>query len=149
MRWSWIDELLSCVPGESAEAIKIFGDQEFFFPDHSPGDPKVPGVILIEMIAQTAGMCIRAARDQATTILARVISARFLAAVRPNSECRVVVHVSKLGKESASVTGTILVEGRRTAEAELWIALVEGGKGYPAMDAILERWRLRQAQGIA
>jgi 3-hydroxyacyl-[acyl-carrier-protein] dehydratase len=149
MQWSWVNELRSCVPGSRAEATMTFAEDMFFFSDHSPGDPKVPGVIQVEMIAQTAGMCIRAARADTTTVLARIVNAKFIDAIRPREICRVEARLSRLGSESATVEGAIFVGENKRCSAELRIALVAGGAGYPCMDAILYKWREQRGSGTS
>ncbi len=52
----FIDAVLELVPGESAACRKTFPPDEPFFRGHFPGDPLVPGVILAEALAQTAGL---------------------------------------------------------------------------------------------
>jgi len=144
MHWLWIDELLACTPGESAIASMMFDESAFFFADHSPGAPKVPGVLQVEMIAQTAGICIRAARQDISTVLARIVGAKFSAPILPGEPCRITVHVSKLAPEFASVEGAIFVKEQKRCESSLRIALIAGASGYPRMDAVLERWQQRQ-----
>lgn len=52
----FIDEVVELQPGESAFCRKVFPPEEPFFRGHFPGDPLVPGVILTEALAQTAGI---------------------------------------------------------------------------------------------
>ena len=52
----FIDEVTAHAPGESAEARKVFAASTPFFAGHFPGRPIVPGVILAEALAQTAGI---------------------------------------------------------------------------------------------
>src|SRR5215207_199968 len=52
----FIDRVVSYEPGESAEAVKLFTADTPFFAGHFPGAPLVPGVILAEALAQTAGL---------------------------------------------------------------------------------------------
>ena len=54
----FLDELINIVKLERATGIKTFTDNEYFFKGHFPGHPVVPGVILIEMMAQTAAALI-------------------------------------------------------------------------------------------
>jgi 3-hydroxyacyl-[acyl-carrier-protein] dehydratase len=145
MHWAWVKELVACIPGETAEASMTFDKDLFFFEDHFLGDPRVPGVLQLEMIAQTAGMCIRASRTDLTTVLARILTAKFIGAIRPGEYCRVVVKVSRLGSESATIDGEIFVEGYRRCEASMRIALVQGGTVNPGMDAIFDRWQQQRS----
>jgi 3-hydroxyacyl-[acyl-carrier-protein] dehydratase len=52
----FVDEVREILPGESAICAKTFPPEEPFFRGHFPGDPLVPGVILTEALAQTAGI---------------------------------------------------------------------------------------------
>lgn len=52
----FVDTVLALTPGESAECRKVFPASTPFFAGHFPGQPIVPGVILAEALAQTAGI---------------------------------------------------------------------------------------------
>ena len=52
----FIDEVVAVEPGRSAVCTKLFSASEPFFRGHFPGNPLVPGVILTEAAAQTAGI---------------------------------------------------------------------------------------------
>ncbi len=51
-----VDRVLECFPGKSIRALKNVTFNEPFFPGHFPGRPIMPGVIIIEALAQTAGI---------------------------------------------------------------------------------------------
>jgi 3-hydroxyacyl-[acyl-carrier-protein] dehydratase len=51
-----VDRVLECKPGESIRALKNVTYNEPFFPGHFPGRPVMPGVMIIEALAQTAGI---------------------------------------------------------------------------------------------
>ena len=80
----FVDEVLAVYPGESAEARKVFPSEEPFFSGHFPGDPLVPGVILTEALAQTAGLA--AGQPGKGFRLSAIRGMKFLRAVRPNEE---------------------------------------------------------------
>ena len=63
----WIDEILELEPGAHCVARKVVDSGEPFFSGHFPGNAVVPGVLLIEAIAQTAGVMLASAApmDQA------------------------------------------------------------------------------------
>jgi 3-hydroxyacyl-[acyl-carrier-protein] dehydratase len=80
----FVDEVLALVSGESAEARKVFSPEEPFFRGHFPGDPLVPGVILTEALAQTAGLA--AGQPGKGFRLSAIRGMKFLRAVRPNED---------------------------------------------------------------
>src|SRR5947199_9238582 len=54
--FTFVTELVGRAPGISAECVTIFRDSDPIFARHFPGNPLVPGVILTEALAQTAGI---------------------------------------------------------------------------------------------
>src|SRR6478735_5290785 len=77
----FIDDVREAVPGERAVCVKTFAPDAPFFRGHFPGDPLVPGVILSEALAQTAG--IAAGEPGKAYRLSAIRSMKFLRAVRP------------------------------------------------------------------
>jgi 3-hydroxyacyl-[acyl-carrier-protein] dehydratase len=111
----FIDEVTEVNPGESASAVKTFQPDEPFFQGHFPGDPLVPGVILTEAMAQTAG--IAAGQPGRTFHLAALKMVKFLRPVRPSD--RIEFFAKKLAEAgglvqfqaTATVAGTPVCEG--------------------------------------
>ena len=79
----FIDEVLSAEPGVSAICVKRFAASEPFFRGHFPGQPLVPGVILTEAAAQTAG--IAAGTPGKRYHLSAIRQMKFIRAVLPES----------------------------------------------------------------
>lgn len=77
----FVDEVTALAPGESAVGTKTFAADEPFFRGHFPGDPLVPGVILAEALAQTAGLA--AGQAGRGFRLSAIKGMKFLAPVRP------------------------------------------------------------------
>lgn len=77
----FIGSVLEVQPGESAVCEKNFPAEEPFFRGHFPGDPLVPGVIIAEALAQTAG--IAAGQPGRSFRLTAIKGMKFLRAVRP------------------------------------------------------------------
>jgi 3-hydroxyacyl-[acyl-carrier-protein] dehydratase len=77
----FIDAVEVVVPGESARCVKTFPPEEPFFRGHFPGDPLVPGVILAEALAQTAGLA--AGQPGRGFRLTAIKAMKFPGAVRP------------------------------------------------------------------
>jgi 3-hydroxyacyl-[acyl-carrier-protein] dehydratase len=93
----FIDTVLAVEPGHSAECRKTFPPEEPFFRGHFPGNPLVPGVILAEALAQTAG--IAAGQPGMAFRLSAIKAMKFLAPVRPAEEIRL------RARKAASVGG--------------------------------------------
>ncbi len=111
----FVDEVRAVVPGESAECAKTFPPDEPFFAGHFPGDPLVPGVILTEALAQTAGLA--AGQPGRGFRLSAIRGMKFLRAVRPGEEialtARKVAVVGTLWQfeVAARVRGEVVAEG--------------------------------------
>jgi 3-hydroxyacyl-[acyl-carrier-protein] dehydratase len=111
----FIDAVVEVQPGESAVCEKVFGAEEAFFRGHFPGDPLVPGVILTEALAQTAG--IAGGQPGRGFRLTAIKGMKFLRAVRPNElltlKARKIAAVGGLWQfeVSASVGGDTVAEG--------------------------------------
>ncbi len=89
----FIDHVEALTPGESAHGAKTFSPETDFFRGHFPDDPIVPGVILTEALAQTAG--IAGASENSRFLLSAVRMMKFPQAARPNE--RIDLHARKTG----------------------------------------------------
>jgi 3-hydroxyacyl-[acyl-carrier-protein] dehydratase len=88
----FVDRVIVHVPGESAEAVKVFPAETPFFAGHFPGAPLVPGVILAEALAQTAGLA--AGQPGKSFRLAALKTMKFPGSVGPGEEVR--LHARKI-----------------------------------------------------
>ncbi len=80
----FVDALVARVAGESAECVKIFPAATPFFAGHFPGAPIVPGVILAEALAQTAGLA--AGQPGRSFRLSAIKAMKFPSAALPDEE---------------------------------------------------------------
>jgi 3-hydroxyacyl-[acyl-carrier-protein] dehydratase len=117
----FVRELIKCDPGNFAEAATSFAPDDPIFAGHFPGDPMLPGVILTEALAQTAGIaaasgCAEGSKPQ--FLLSAIRSMKFLRAIRPGEEidlrARRLAQVDNLMqfKVEASVDGVRVAEGQ-------------------------------------
>lgn len=140
MRFLLVDRILEMVPGKSIRAIKRILPDEDYFRDHFPGFPVVPGVLLTEMMAQTAGKCLDAEdRTRGKAMLARIQSANFRDWVRPGQTAVIFAEVRSSRPQFATANGWIEVSGRKVCSAELFfsfVALEQLAPGY--RDEVLE-----------
>ena len=109
------------------DAVKNVTVNEPFFQGHFPGNPVFPGVLLLEAMAQTAGlMLIRKAgsAEGLNTLLLSIDRAKFRRAVRPGDQLRIHVDLTHLRQKTAKFACKIAVDGAPVAECELMCALV-------------------------
>ena len=111
---------------EEIIGYKRFTEAEFFFKGHFPDYPVVPGVILVETMAQCGGAGIRMKGmlgDEALFFLASVDKVKFRRQVRPNDEVKIVVKNLRIGKKMLKQSGKAFVNDELAAEGE-WLCLV-------------------------
>lgn len=113
----FIDAVGEVVAGESARCAKTFPPDAPFFRGHFPGDPVVPGVLLTEALAQTAG--IAAGRPGAAYRLSAVKMMKFLEPVRPGET--VQLSATKTAEAGGLIQFDVVAEvgGRRVAAGAL------------------------------
>ena len=117
----FVRELITCDAGIRAECATSFASDDPIFAGHFPGNPLVPGVILTEALAQTAGIVAASGYPDGSKplfLLSAIRGMKFFRPVRP--EERIILCAEKLGqmedllqfKVAASVAGTLVAEGQ-------------------------------------
>lgn len=79
----FVDRVIALEPGVSAVAEKTFVQEDPLFRGHFPGNPIVPGVLLTEALAQTAGIAGASGGEQKRFLLSAIRAMKFPAAARP------------------------------------------------------------------
>lgn len=125
MRFIMIDRIVSLAPGQNIVAARTVRPDEDYFRDHFPGFPVVPGVLLTEMMAQTAGKCLDAERrPRGKAMLAKITSASFRQWVRPGDEALVHATVSANDERYATADCRVEVDRRSVAQASLFFSFL-------------------------
>lgn len=135
MRWIWIDKFLEFESGRRAVALKNVTLAEEHLHDHFPGFPIMPECLMIEAMAQTAGILVGQANDfREKVVLAKISKATFHDFVRPGDTLRIEAEMSSLAPEAASTSGRIRRDDQLIAEIDLMFSHVDqnlAGKKFP------------------
>jgi 3-hydroxyacyl-[acyl-carrier-protein] dehydratase len=118
----FVRKLNACEPGVSAECETSFSPNDPMFAGHFPGNPLVPGVILTEALAQTAGIAAASAHSgnsRPKFLLSAIRQMKFFEAVRPDQ--KIVLQARKMGEIGGLLQFKVEadVDGKRVAEGEL------------------------------
>lgn len=126
----WIDRVVELEPGVRCVAVKFIDPDNPIFAGHFPAKPILPGVLLIEAVAQTAGVMLGSAAppgaDPSTggvALLAAVNRFKFFKPVTPGQELHIETRkLTETGK-MAMIGGTVSVSGDVVANGELSVVL--------------------------
>lgn len=144
MRFILIDRITDWRPGESARGRKAVALSEDFFADHFPRHPVMPGVLIVEALAQLAGLLIEETvwqkfKKKAAAILVIVERARFRRFVSPGELLDLDVKLLSCHAEGAKVEAVARLGEQPAVEARLVFACIEPTPDL--YDPGLERWR--------
>ena len=130
------------VPGATVHGEKTLHADEELFADHFPGFPVIPGVLLIEMMAQTAGKCLDAEnRSRGKAMLVQVRKASFRRWMQPDERADIFARITSTTDDYGSAACHIEVSGERTADADLVFAFVPLARLAPDYhDDVLDRF---------
>ncbi len=135
MRWIWIDKFVEFESGRRAVSVKNVTLAEEHLHDHFPGFPVMPECLMIEAMAQTAGILVGQASDfQEKVILAKIGKAVFFDYVTPGDSLRLEAQIGMISPEAASTTGRITRAGQLVAEIDLMFSHIDhnlAGKRFP------------------
>ena len=123
-----VDRVIELVPDRSVVALKNVTINEPFFQGHFPGHPVMPGVLIVEAMAQAAGLLTqlssRMKGDNSSSLfyLVKVDNARFSAVVVPGDQLRIEVNLKRLMRGMGLFMARTVVDGKEVASCELMCA---------------------------
>ena len=125
-----IDRVIECIPGKSIKAIKNVTFNEPFFGGHFPGKPIMPGVLLLEAMAQATGLLASKSSDAphdsgSLYYLVGVDNARFKRPVGPGDQLLLTAHLRRTLRGIFKFETTAHVDGELVAVADFMTTRIE------------------------
>ena len=123
-----VDRILELEPGRRAVGLKNVTINEPFFQGHFPGHPIMPGVLIVEAMAQTGGLLVA---DLLTSAPGKVVyflaldRVKFRKPVRPGDQLRLEVEVLQSRGNTCRMKGVARVDGAVVAEGEMLASVVD------------------------
>lgn len=123
----FVDRITHLEKGKRAVGFKNLTINDDFFRGHFPGRPIMPGVIIIEAMAQVGGVMMLASEENRGKLafFMAIDNAKFRKTVVPGDKLVFEVEAGKMRSKIGSVHGKALVDGKLVAEADLMFALVD------------------------
>jgi beta-hydroxyacyl-ACP dehydratase FabZ len=123
----FVDRVVSMEPGKRAVGIKNVTMNDYFFQGHFPKRPVMPGVLIIEALAQVGGVLMLSPKENRGKLafFMAVNNAKFRKPVVPGDQLILEVVVGKIRSKTGQVLTKAYVDGKVVAEADLMFALVD------------------------
>ena len=134
MRWFWIDRFTEFVRCRRARAVKAVTLAEEHLHDHFPGVGMMPATLVLEGMAQTAGLLVADALDyRRQVVLAKVGGCRLAFEPVPGDTIEYLAEVVELSEAGSVVKVTSRIGDREHGEAELYYGHLEAGTVVPRL----------------
>ena len=134
MRHYHLDRIESLERGVRAVGLRAVALSDDVFTEHFPGNPVLPGVYLLEGLAQTAGVLLWETSGRARiAVMVSIERARFTSFARPSDVVRLSVEIDSYDERAARVRGVATVGEQQVAAAALTFSMQEPSRVIPPL----------------
>ncbi|MFL5483804.1 MAG: 3-hydroxyacyl-ACP dehydratase FabZ family protein [Gemmatimonadaceae bacterium] len=126
MRHYHLDRVVKIEPGKGATGVRVVALSDDVYNEHFPGNPVLPGVYLLEGLAQTAGVLLwESCNHSRIAVMVSIDRARFPSFARPGDSVSLAVEIESYDDRAARVRGVASVESRQVAVAAFTFSMQE------------------------
>jgi len=117
----FIDQINEVIPGQYVSATKKVNGDEYYFKGHFPGNPVMPGVVLIETMAQAGAVSLLLMEEYKgkLVLFAGIEKARFKRIVKPGDIIEIKLNITSMRRNVGKAEAMAAVEGEMACSAEL------------------------------
>ena len=122
-----IDKIIEVEPGRRIKAVKYVRQEEYYFKGHFPSNPIMPGVLIVETIAQAGAISVLMLPENKgkLVLFAGIDKARFRRIVKPGDELAVEVEMESFKRNIGKARGKAVVDGTVACTANIMFALAQ------------------------
>jgi len=123
----FVDEIVALEPGVSCTAVWHLTGEEFFFAGHFPGMPTLPGVLMVEALAQTAAVAGLASGSMGDRLpmFGGIDKARFRRQVVPGDDLVLEASLGRMSARAGRASGVARVGDQVACQAEMMFVMVD------------------------
>jgi len=121
----YVDEITALTPGKNASGLWRLSGTEDFFRGHFPGRPLLPGVLMVEAMAQLGGIALLTDErySGSLALFGGIDKARFRRQVGPGDTLEMAIELDQLGSNAGKGHGTATVQGKTAATVSMLFVL--------------------------
>lgn len=122
-----VDRVTELEPGKKAVGLKNVTINEQFFQGHFPGEPIMPGVLIVEALAQVGGVAVLSMPEHKgkLALFTGINNFRFKQMVKPGDQLELTVTMTAMRSNLGKGEAVAKVDGKVVASGELWFALAD------------------------
>jgi 3-hydroxyacyl-[acyl-carrier-protein] dehydratase len=141
MRFNLVDRIVEVQPGRTLQAVKNLTLGEEYLADHFPTFPVMPGVLMLEALAEAGAWLLRLTDDfrHSVIVLREARNVKYGTFMEPGRQMRIAVDLVEREGERATFKGKGEMDGQSTVTARLTLASYNLGDRDPALKARDER----------